>query len=177
MEALIAAASSLVALLGVWLGAALSARSRERAWAQERRERGRESRQSVYAAFLVAMRQYIAYVTGPDAEVTVVTHSAQGYPMPVLAGEGADLYRVTESAYAELQLAALHQETVNKAHLLARAGRRIAVAVAQADQSPLPIDERKRRYWEIEREFVNQVRRELDLPAIGDPHDGEAVLP
>lgn len=132
-----------------------------------------DSRRGVYSKFIVAMRRYITYATGPAPSISAVSYP-EGV-RPVFEGEAAEFKDAIEATYGELQLAAGQQETVSQAHKLARAARRIAVASATKDEK---MYDKLLKYWALERQFVNTVRAELGHQTVlVNPYDPAADLP
>src|SRR5689334_14485791 len=100
------AASSVLALLGVWLGSVLASRAQERMWQRERRQRLDEVRRQAFVTFMAAARRYRSFVMDPSACIENVPHPTDGSPLPLL-GEGARPYKDDyESAWSNVLLLA-----------------------------------------------------------------------
>ncbi|MEV4536259.1 hypothetical protein AB0J82_20940 [Asanoa sp. NPDC049518] len=167
-----------VALFSVWMGASLSSRGQLRAWQRQQAERDRGERFAAYADLVTATRRYIAYVTGPDADVETIDHPDGDHRVPLFRGEGAVYKNNMEAAAAKLWLLTQSQATANEAHRLGRAARRIAAAAVDGVQAPETMNDKLIKYFAIELGFVNQARRELGLSLeILNPHDERAELP
>ncbi len=159
--------SGVLALVGVGLGGVLSLRAQDRAWRREEVRRWRDARRATYAEFVAAVRQYRAFVTGPDVGVEVWSHPDGTRLIPGVAAEGAEHQTRMEAAFTAVQLVAQDQETVNKAHLLSSIARRVAVAraVHGAGRVPSELDE---SLFIAERDFLNCARRDLGLLTVDD---------
>ncbi|MDG6109866.1 DUF4303 domain-containing protein [Dactylosporangium aurantiacum] len=175
MNLVVAFAGPVIALLGVWLGTRMSNRAQLQAWEQERQRQAADTRRVAFARHLTAIRAYIAYVTAHPQDVAVL-RNADGTPSrPAFNERGEALREALETTYIELQLVAAHQESVNQAHAVSRAARRIAVAAADRDAE---LRAKLLVFWELERRLVNELRLELgqDLQ-LAPAYDPDAVLP
>lgn len=175
MDVFVALAGPLCALLGVWLGTRMSTRGQAQAWRQEQLRQASETRRIAFVKHLAAVRAYITYVTAHGDDMSVASHPDGTGLRPLFTGGGHAFREALETTYSELQLVAVRQETVNKAHHLSRAARRIAVAAAQKDAR---MQARLLVFWDLERELVNELRQELGQELrLVSPYDADAVLP
>ncbi|MBY8870323.1 hypothetical protein K7640_00510 [Micromonospora sp. PLK6-60] len=174
MNLVIALAGPISALLGVWLGTTMTGRVQERALRQEQDRRTAEVKRTAYTGHLTALRAYIAYVTSHAPEISVIRDGGSR-PRPAFSGRGHEVREALETSYTALQLVAAEQETVNQAHLVSRAARRIAVAAADRDPT---LPDKLLVFWDLERGLVNQLRRELGQPLpLANAYDADATLP
>ncbi|WP_432994868.1 hypothetical protein [Dactylosporangium sp. CA-233914] len=175
MNLLAALAGPISALLGVWLGTRMSTRAQQQAWEQERVRHASESRRAAFSRHLIAIRAYITYATSHPQEISVVRNPDGTAPRPAFNDSGEAFREAIETTYTELQLVALGQETVNQAHAVSRAARRIAIAAAEHDPE---LRAKLLVFWELERKLVNQLRHELgEEMQLASAYDPEAVLP
>lgn len=175
MSLLIALAGPITALLGVWLGARMSGRAQDRALGQEQDRQAAEIKRTAYTNHLTALRAYIAYVTSHPHEILSIRNPDGTNPRPGFSGRGHEVREAVETTYTVLQLVAAEQETVNQAHLVSRAARRIAVAAAERDPR---LAEKLLAFWDLERGLVNRMRGELgQKQPLVNAYDANAVLP
>ncbi|MEV0157795.1 hypothetical protein AB0H57_29355 [Micromonospora sp. NPDC050686] len=151
----------------------MTGRAQDQALRQEQDRRTAEIKRTAYTS-LTAHRAYIAYVTSHAPEISVI-RDRDPRPRPAFSGRGHDVREALETSYTALQLVAAEQETVNQAHMVFRAARRIAVAAVDRDPQ---LHEKLLVFWDLERRLINQLRRELgqQLP-LTDACDPEAILP
>lgn len=175
MDIVIAFAGPVSALLGVLLGVAMTARAQERVRRDDRTRSAQDVRRIAFVNYLAAVRAYVTYVMSHPSDITVRHEIVGTDARLVFDAHGYAFREALETSYTELQLVAQDQKTVDHAHLVARAARRIAVAAATRDDH---LRSKTLVFWESERQLVNQLRSELGQElALSSPYDRHAVLP
>lgn len=175
MNLVLALSGPISALLGVWLGTMMSARAQDRAMRQDQERQAAEVKRAAYVSHLTALRAYLVYVTSHAGEISVIRDQGGNPTRPSFSGRGHDVREAVETTYTALQLVAAEQETVNQAHLVSRAARRIAVAAAEHDPQ---LGQKLLIFWELERKLVNQLRKELgEKLSLASAYDPDALLP
>jgi hypothetical protein len=157
--------SSLIALVSVGLGVALTARVQERSWKREDARRDHDSIRDAYVAFFVAARRFRSFMEGRDIEILAASRETPRPPIPIF-GADAGLYKdALETAWANLLLTARGLEVVEEARILRRALSDHGVARAKYGAGAIPeaaMDEVRN----AERRFRKAARVDLGLPAL-----------
>ncbi|SCG69545.1 hypothetical protein GA0070619_5972 [Micromonospora zamorensis] len=153
----------------------MSTRAQGHALRQEQERQAAEVKRAAYVSHLTALRAYMVYVTSHTGEISIIRDQDGTRARPSFSGRGHEVREAVETTYTGLQLVAGEQKTVNQAHLVSRAARRIAVAAAERDPH---LDEKLLTFWELERGLVNQLRRELgEKLSLASAYDADALLP
>jgi hypothetical protein len=167
--------SAVLALVGVWLGSLLSARSVDRAARREEAYRWRDMRRACYGAFIGSVRDLQAYVTGTDSQVTITLSPADGKLVPSFDASGLLHRQRLDACYADVQLLARDDEVIRAATILYRLVYRLVIA--RGVYGRVIPDEVSDPLWEAEREFINISRRDLTLsPLAGELFPAAAHL-
>jgi hypothetical protein len=164
-----------VALIGVWLGGALSGRAQDRSQRRADSQRWVDMRRVTYGGFLSAARALRAYITEPTTSIGVKSHPDGLRLIPTLEPAGVEKRQAVERAFAEIQLAAEREETIAAAALVYRMTYRLAAARALFGL-PLP-GLITGPFYDAMRGFINAARDELHLRDIAvDGFGPEPVL-
>jgi hypothetical protein len=147
-------------LLGVGLGAVLTARAQLTAWRRQEEDRSRQERRKTYASFLAAAREWRATVMSPDARIVEASMTSR-----VRHASGEEAGVAAMRTRAEVALIVADEETLTATDDLVSAVRRIAEARGryEAGKVPEPIVQQCR---EAERRFLVAARRELGSAAL-----------
>jgi hypothetical protein len=157
--------SPLVALLGVWLGGLLTARTQERAWRQEESRRWCDTRLATYGEFVATIRDFRTWVLRPDARIDALRHPDGLRVVPSFGSDDSPAYQRIESSLAQVKMVAADQRTVDAALHHMRIARRFAVARSIYGITDIPA-KLWVRLFSTELEFVNSARAELGLSTV-----------
>lgn len=151
-------------LLGVFAGGWVASRTQAAGHRREDRRHLTDTRRVAYAAFLTAVREYVAYTQSPHTQVAAVPHAArQEMLIPLLDAEGTAYRQRMDAAHVGVRLVAGSATVFEHARELARAVRRSAAARATHAAGQVPADVYE-AMWDAEARFVDTVRIELGLP-------------
>ncbi|MFF5293050.1 hypothetical protein [Paractinoplanes globisporus] len=164
--------SSIVALVGVWIGGRLSFRTQEKGWKEAESQRWHDLRQATYGDFLAAARRYRTYVGRSETRFELTPYADGTRLSPRFDEQGTVHKQALDAALAQVQFVAQYQQTASAARTLVGMADRTAVAktVYGSKMVPARIDD---LFWDSEMEFVNAIRAELGLmPLVRDIYDG-----
>ncbi|WP_155372619.1 hypothetical protein [Catellatospora vulcania] len=167
MEPLTILLSTLGPLLGVLAGGWVASRTQAAGHRREDRRHLADTRRTAYAAYLTAVREYVAYTQSPHTQVEIVPHAEQQEILiPLLDADGTAYRQRMDAAHVGVRLIAGSATVVEHARELARAVRRAAAARATHAAGRIPADVYE-AMWDAESRFVDTVRVELGLPGFG----------
>ncbi|UNC11848.1 hypothetical protein [Mycolicibacterium holsaticum] len=162
------------ALFGAGLGAWIPVFRDKRTWQREHEKHWRDTRLEVYKEFLVAHREYLAYILLDGTKIRAAEHPRLQEMMPFFDEEGRPVRQRQEAAFTALRLVAMSQETEDTLVKLVKAARQIACARAGGRQ-PKDIDSKLFATASMyEQEFIDSARREMGLPPLERKHGSEA---
>jgi len=167
----LAIVSSIVALVGVWIGGRLTFRTQEKGWKQTESQRWRDLRQATYGDFLAAVRRYRTYVGRNETRFELAPYADGIRLSPRLDEQGMVHKQALDAALAQVQFIAQQQQTASATRTLVSMARRTAVAktIYGSKTVPTRIDD---MFWHSELAFVNAIRAELGLsPLVQDSYD------
>lgn len=148
----------LAALIGVWVGAVLSARGQQRMWERERDQRELEAVRKACGDYVAATRRLTAYLKDPNTTVrTVDDHDARSV-IPITAEPSFHLS--LEEASAAVLLVVRDSATIERARELRAALNDLAVLRADHPGTHLPLGALG-VIRQAEAAFVNAARAEL----------------
>jgi hypothetical protein len=160
-----ASATMLAVLIGGWV----TVRAQDRLWRRDQDRQWRDIRLKAYTEFLGATREFVAFTLNPQARIVAVPRPRDpGDLMPFFDDEGGRYRERLESTKTALRLVAGRPDVVRASSALVRQARVLASARAGAAVDSLP-DEHFDALWQAERQFIEQARAELNLPASVHP--------
>jgi hypothetical protein len=165
------------ALLGVGLGALLQVHRDKRSWQREHAQHWIETRLDIYKEFIVAHREYLAYVMQESTQIKATAHPHLTERMPIFDAEGRLIRQRQEAAFTALRLVAVGQDTERAMARLVTAARQ--VACARADHSdPKNVDsELFVTAQRFERQFINSARKDLGLQPLKREYGSNLISP
>jgi hypothetical protein len=157
--------SSIVALIGVWIGGRLAFRTQEKGWKQAESQRWRDLRQATYGDFLGAVRRYRTYVGRSEKHFELAPYEDGIRLSPRLDEQGMVHKQALDAALAQVEFVAQDQQTASAARTLVSMARRTLVAKTIYGSKTVP-DRVDDMFWHSELAFVNAIRAEVGLASL-----------
>lgn len=163
MDVMATALTAVVTLVAVVLGGWLSLRGQDRSWRRDHARQWRDIRLEAYKDFIIAFRQYIAYVLEPAAKISAVPHPRRpDYLMPFFDQGGRPYKERLESAKTKVRLVAQSQSVLQELQDVIQYARAVAAERASRGVNELSSGNFE-LLWEAEDRFISAARRELGL--------------